>query len=57
MRPLFNFLKGEQAATTVEYAVLLALILMGIIGSIAELGGGTGDMWQGNTQELLTHMS
>ncbi len=56
MRPIYNFVKGEDAATAVEYAVLLALILIAIIGSIAEVGGGTGDLWRGNLNEITAHM-
>ena len=37
--------KGEEAATAVEYAVLLALILMVIISAITAVGSGTGGMW------------
>ena len=43
-----NFLREEHAASAVEYAVLLALILMAIIASVASVGQGTGGMWSGN---------
>ena len=42
---LSRLLWGEDAATAVEYAVLLALILMAIIGAIGAVGQGTGGMW------------
>jgi Flp pilus assembly pilin Flp len=31
----------------VEYAVLLALILVGVIVAITSVGNGTGNMWGG----------
>ncbi|HOM17925.1 MAG TPA: Flp family type IVb pilin [Thermoguttaceae bacterium] len=38
-------LKEEQAATSVEYAVMLALILMVVIAGIAALGGESHTLW------------
>lgn len=43
-----KFFREEHAATAVEYAVMLALILTAIIASIASVGQGTGGMWSGN---------
>jgi Flp pilus assembly pilin Flp len=50
MRHVLSFLKDgrlrdESASTAVEYAVMLALILMVIIGSIVSVGAGTGGLW------------
>lgn len=42
---IVKFLREEQAATAVEYAVMLALILLAIIGTIQALGGASGTMW------------
>jgi pilus assembly protein Flp/PilA len=35
-----NFLKAEDGPTAVEYAVMLALIIVVCIGAITTLGGG-----------------
>ncbi len=35
---LVNFLKNEDGPTAVEYAVMLALIIIACIGAIATLG-------------------
>lgn len=35
-----RFLKGEEGPTAVEYAVMLALIIVVCLGSIAAVGGG-----------------
>jgi Flp pilus assembly pilin Flp len=56
MRPLLNFLRGEEAVTAVEYAVMLALILIAIISSIAQVGGGTGDLYRSNLDALQSHL-
>jgi pilus assembly protein Flp/PilA len=47
MQFIRELLRREDAATAVEYAVLLALILMAVIGSISLVGEGTGNMWGG----------
>ena len=45
MRPLIQqsvrFLTGDEGPTSVEYAVMLALIIVGCIGAITNLGKNT----------------
>jgi Flp pilus assembly pilin Flp len=45
MRPLVDIVRNEEAVTSVEYAVMLAMILMAVIGAIGTLGSQTGGMW------------
>lgn len=40
MRSLFRFLKQEDGPTAVEYAVMLALIIVVCLGAIAAIGTG-----------------
>ena len=47
MRLLREFLQQEEAATAVEYAVMLAMILLAVIGAIGMVGGETSSMWGG----------
>ncbi len=47
MRPLARFLRDEEAATAVEYAVMLALIIMAVLGAIGSVGSKTGGLWAG----------
>jgi Flp pilus assembly pilin Flp len=47
-----DFLRDEGATAAVEYAVMLALILAVIIGSIVSLGQGNGGMWSSNGSAL-----
>jgi pilus assembly protein Flp/PilA len=52
MKRILRFCREEDAATAVEYAVLLALILMAIIGAIGAVGSETGGMWGGIDTDL-----
>jgi pilus assembly protein Flp/PilA len=45
MRFLNKFCRDEQAATAVEYAVMLAMILIAVIGAVGSVGIRTGGMW------------
>jgi len=45
--------REEAGATSVEYAVVLACLLMVIIASVLAFGGQTGTLW-GNTHQSLT---
>ena len=40
-----QFLLDDDATTAVEYAVLLALILVAIIAGVTSAGGGVGNWW------------
>jgi pilus assembly protein Flp/PilA len=50
---IIRFLRDEEAATAVEYAVMLAMIIIAIIGAIGSVGARTGGMW-GGIQTSLT---
>lgn len=52
MKLLTRILREEEAATAVEYAVLLALILMAVISSIGAVGQTTGGMWSNNVTQM-----
>jgi len=47
-----NILCGEEAATAVEYAVMLALILLAVVGAIEVVGTQSGGMWGGVQNDL-----
>lgn len=49
---LNNFIRDEEAATAVEYAVMLAMILLTILGAIGSVGNQTGGMWSGIEGDL-----
>lgn len=52
MKTLIKFFREETAATAVEYAVLLALILLAAISGIGVLSDEAGGMWGGIKGEL-----
>ena len=54
MRWVAHFLASEDGPTSVEYAVLLALILMAIIGAVGAVGAQTGGMWGNIDRDMTT---
>ena len=52
MKKLLRFLQGCDAATAVEYAVLLGAIMFVVVGSIAAVGTSTGGLWGGTQTKL-----
>ncbi len=52
MKRFCDILYHEEATTAVEYAVMLAMVLMATIGAITSVGVGTGGMWSGIIGEL-----
>ena len=52
IRRLLKLCRDEEAATAVEYAVLLALILVVVIGAIGTFGTETGGLWSGIDSDL-----
>jgi pilus assembly protein Flp/PilA len=57
MSRLKQFLIAEDAATAVEYAVMLALILIGVISAISSVGAGSGGLWSNNSTQLQSAFS
>ena len=52
IRKLKSFIRDEEAATAVEYSVLLALILMAIIGTVTIVVTETNEMLGGINDSL-----
>ena len=57
MNFLARFWHEEEAATAVEYAVMLALILLACIGAVATVGTNTANAWNGNNNSIGSSMS
>jgi pilus assembly protein Flp/PilA len=49
---LKRLLRDDDGPTSVEYAVLLAGIIVVCISTITFFGGSAANMWTGNRQEL-----
>ncbi len=45
MRWLVNFLLNEEGVTSVEYVVMLALIILVILTSVSQFGNVTRTVW------------
>lgn len=56
IRRIRGFLADDGGPTAVEYAVLLGLILVAIIGAIGTVGVGTGGLWSGNANAIDSAM-
>lgn len=52
MHRVIRFLKSDDGPTAVEYAVMLALILLAIMGSVRVLQTRTGDVYNRCGTEL-----
>jgi len=55
MRYLLKLLREQEAATSVEYAVMLGLILAVVLVAIEALGSQSGGMW-GNIEGDLRNV-
>ncbi|MBV8129097.1 MAG: Flp family type IVb pilin [Planctomycetaceae bacterium] len=51
---LLRLYRDDQAATAVEYAVLLALILMAVISAISAVGNSTHGIWANDANQIDT---
>ena len=47
-----RFLNDEQGPTAVEYAVMLALVLMAVISAINAVGNSTSAMFQNDANRI-----
>ena len=49
---LRSFLSDDSGPTAVEYAVLLAAILLTVVGTVTTIGSQSGGMWDDNNTKL-----
>lgn len=49
---LRGLLSDNRAATAVEYGLIAALIVIAMIGGLSALGGGSGGMWTGLSEQV-----
>jgi pilus assembly protein Flp/PilA len=52
IRNVRRFLQDEQGPTAVEYAVMLALVLLAVISAINAVGSSTSAMWQQDANKI-----
>jgi len=51
-KPIAIFLKSEDGPTSVEYAIMLAMILMVVVGAITTIGVLTHDSYEHSKNEI-----
>lgn len=51
----FKFLHDEEAATSVEYGIVAAMILAVIVGIVTAIGSGQSNKWQRMHDDMTTH--
>jgi pilus assembly protein Flp/PilA len=49
---LKRFLSDESGPTAAEYAVLLALIIMAVIGAVTTVGSSTSGIWLDDVSQI-----
>ena len=49
-----TFLSAEAGTTSVEYAVMLFLVIGACIAAITTVGGENGNVWNNNAAEVTT---
>ncbi len=49
---LRSFLSDENGPTAVEYAVMLAAILLAVVGTVGAIGSQSGGMWDDSNSKL-----
>lgn len=47
-----KFTACESGATAVEYALLMGLMALALIGALQATGGGTADKWDGVSEDV-----
>ncbi len=57
MRWLAAMLREEEAVTSVEYAVLLAMIISAAVAGIALVGDRTSAMFDDSRSEIESHLN
>jgi pilus assembly protein Flp/PilA len=53
-KQLLRFFREEEAVTAVEYAVLLALILVAVIVAIDAVGSTSSGIWADDSEKITT---
>jgi len=56
IRILKNLLREEDGPTAVEYAVMLAMIVMVCIGAIRSVGGAASGSFENSSDEIVAAM-
>ena len=47
-----RFFADEAGGTAVEYGLIMALMTIALIGALSATGSGTGDKWDGVSEDI-----
>lgn len=53
LRSLRSLWRDQRGGTAIEYGMILALIVIGLIAVVAQLGKTTSDMWNGVARNVI----
>jgi pilus assembly protein Flp/PilA len=56
-RAVSAWLQDESGPTAVEYAILLALIVVTLMGAVNTVGNTTSGIWARNVSQIISAMS
>lgn len=56
LRISYSLLASQRGATAIEYALIVALICVAMIGALSSLGGGVGGMWTNLSSTASNYM-
>lgn len=54
LEQLLRLIRDESAATAVEYAIMLALVLVAVISTINAVGSTSSGLWASDTNQITT---
>jgi len=57
MNTLLRFLRCEDGPTSVEYAVMLALIVGAVVGSVMTIGQSTANSYSHSSTSITSYMN
>jgi pilus assembly protein Flp/PilA len=55
MKAILAFFRDDHAATAVEYAVMLAMIIVTCVAAISSFGNASNGLWGGIDSDLDAH--
>ena len=56
MNAITRFIRDDQGADLIEYALLVGLITLAAVGSLSDLGGSVKDLWVKISTDLTAKM-
>lgn len=56
-RGVRNWLHDDQGVTAVEYAIMLALVIVALISTIGAVGGSAMNLFQSDTDKITAAMN